>query len=88
MVERQRRLVLDAAQHEAGAHPGHPRNMGQLVQQEVLVVLHVAHHHLELVVGIVAGDEITLQHFGQFADGAIEILEPLGQAKLIKIYAL
>ncbi len=77
MVERQRRLVLDPAQHEAGAHPGHPRDVGQLVQQEVLVVFHVPHHHLELVVGIVAGDEVTLEHFGQLTDGAVKIFEPL-----------
>ena len=39
--------------------PRSPRDVGQLVQQEVLVVFHVPHHYLELVVGVVAGDEIT-----------------------------
>ncbi|MNR04228.1 hypothetical protein D3C85_1201670 [compost metagenome] len=77
MVEGQRRLVLDAAQHEAGAHPGHPGDVGQLVQQEVLVVLHVPHHHLELVVGVVAGDEVAFEHLWQILDGPIEVFEPL-----------
>ena len=40
-------------------------------------MLHVPHHHLELVIRIVAGDEVALQHLGQILDGAIEVLEPL-----------
>ncbi len=51
--------------------------MGQLVQQEVLVVLHVTHYHLELIVGIVACDEVTLEHLWQLTDGPVKILEPL-----------
>ena len=35
-------------EHEAGAHAGDAFDAGQLAQQELLVVVHVRHHHLEL----------------------------------------
>lgn len=38
-------------------HAGHTFNAGELVKQQGLVVLHVAHRHFELVVGIVTGNQ-------------------------------
>ncbi|MNT82794.1 hypothetical protein D3C72_2225740 [compost metagenome] len=41
-------------------------------------MVHVRHHHLELVVGIHAGDQAALQHLRALADHLLEVLEALG----------
>lgn len=39
---------------------------GQFFQQEMLVVFHIGYYYLELVVGIVTGDQGTFHHFRHF----------------------
>ena len=58
-------------------HPGDALNACERVEQQRLVVVHVAHHHLELVVGVLAGDQQALQHLGQQPDGRLKIFETL-----------
>lgn len=56
--------VDDWAQHKAGMHPRHPSYAGDFVQQQMLVTVHIGHHHLELIVRLLARDEQAFQHFG------------------------
>lgn len=56
-------------------HPGDARNAGDAVQQQFLVAVHVAHHSLELVVGILAGDEQAFDDFRDVLDFLLEVLE-------------
>ncbi len=53
-------------------HPGHAGNARDLVQQELLVIVHIAHHHLELVVRLLAGDEQAFQHLGNVGNGRFQ----------------
>ena len=53
-------------------------NPGDLAKQELLVGIHVRHHHLELVVGLLTGDQIAVLHFREAAHCTLKVLETLG----------
>jgi len=55
--QRQGGALHHPPQHEAGVHARYPLDAGDLVEQKVLVAVHVSYHHLELVVGLLAGNE-------------------------------
>ena len=42
-------------------------------------MIHVRHHHLELVVSVHPGDQAAFEHFGALADHFLEMLEALGR---------
>ena len=51
------------------------RDAGDPVEEEFLVSIHVVDHHLELVIGLLAGDEQALQYLRDFGDVCFEIGE-------------
>ena len=58
-------------------HAAHAFNARHPVKQELLVGIHVWHHHLEQVVRFLAGDQVALLHLGKLTDAPLEILETL-----------
>jgi hypothetical protein len=59
-------------------YAGHARDAGEAVEEQFLVGVHVLDHHLELVVGVLAGDQQAFEQLGDFGDGGVEAGEALG----------
>jgi Mg-chelatase subunit ChlD len=76
---RQIRAFQDPSQDETGMHARHAFQTCDLVQQKILIGVHVAHHHLELIVGFPSCDEQAFEHFRHILDGRVEALEALGR---------
>ncbi|RML39548.1 Pseudouridine synthase [Pseudomonas syringae pv. ribicola] len=64
-------------EHEAGFDAGHAFDARQVAQQQFLIVIHVGHHHFQLIVRVHAGHQAAFQHLGQVADVLLEVLEAL-----------
>src|SRR6185369_3336032 len=74
-ADRDRGPVNNAAQHETGVHAGHPLDAGDLVEQQVLVGVHVADDDLQLVVRLLAGDQQAFEDFRNFRNAGFQIGE-------------
>src|SRR5690606_15723919 len=59
-------------------HADHAVDPRDLVQKEILILLHVRHDDLQLIVGLLARDQVALLHLGVAAHDALELLEALG----------
>jgi hypothetical protein len=57
---------------------GHPGDARNAVKQEFLVGVHVPDHDLELVVGILAGDQQAFEQFRDLRDAASKVLKRSG----------
>jgi len=58
---------------------GNTGDAGDAIQQELLVGVHVLDHDLELVVGVLPGDQQAFEEFRDLGDGGIETGEALGR---------
>jgi hypothetical protein len=74
---RHRRPIHHRPQHKTGMHATHPLDAGDLVEQQLLVGVHIPHDHLELVVRLLAGDQQAFQHLRQGGDAGFEVFEAL-----------
>ena len=77
-TEQTRGLVDHAAQHKTGMHPGHAGDPGDAVKQQFLKGIHIRHHRLEHVIGVVAGNQIALLNFRAGFDLALKLGKALG----------
>ena len=53
-------------------HTGHAGNARNSVEQQFLVGVHVAHHNLQLVIGVLPGNQQALQHFRILGDLSLD----------------
>src|SRR5574343_1146745 len=74
---RQRAPIDHLTQHKAGVHAGDALNPRDLVEQQVLIGIHVADNHLQLVIGLLAGDEQAFQHLRNIIDRRLQVGETL-----------
>ena len=54
---------------------GHAGNARDAVEQQVLIGVHVAYDNLELIIGVLPGNQQTFQDFRIFADLRLEVGE-------------
>ena len=54
---------------------GHALDAGDLVEQQVLIRIHVTDDHLQLVIGLLASDQQAFEHFRNFHDARLELGE-------------
>jgi hypothetical protein len=72
-------LSTTRRRHEARMHAGDALDAGNAIEQQLLVGIHVLDHHLELVIGGLAGDQQAFHDLGNFADRRFEVTETLGR---------
>ena len=52
-------------------------NGGYMFQEYLVVVIHIGYHHLELIIGILAGHQKALDDFIDCGHGLFKMLEPV-----------
>ena len=62
-------------QHKAGVYAGHALDAGDLVEQQILIGIHVADDDLQLVIGLLTGDQQAFEHFRDAGDAGFQIGE-------------
>src|SRR5690606_8187150 len=99
MIEGQFRAGDHLVEHEARTYAGHTLDPRQGAQQELLIMIHVLHHHAQLVIGIHSGQQAAVEHIRALADGVLEVGKTVGsmpvhadhdkgrerQAKLVRV---
>ena len=61
---RQAGFIDHAAHNKTRMHAGNTFDAGDFVEQQILVMVHVAYDHFELVIGVLSGNQEAFQNLG------------------------